>query len=185
MERRAKRQLIQRNRESRQIRAHLIHWDSSRWNQMTPDYRRIIDECTREYIRHLDSPLVGENNVVFRDPNMLRLVLILRAWQFGQSIGELVRVNPDETVLSKAWFELLLLNLMSRLDVTKDEVRPLNPEARPAELSKLDLEAEFLGELSALAGMTSELTTEQLAILSAILVMGKRENGVSYLMGSS
>jgi hypothetical protein len=91
IERSAKRQLIERNRQSKQIRTQLTHWDQFALKEMDAvEFRSLVDETTRQYIHHMDSPLTGENKLIFRDKNMLRLMLVLRAWQFGQSVESLV-----------------------------------------------------------------------------------------------
>ena len=64
MERSAKRQLIERNRETKQIRSSL-----GRWSKTLPIGRRAPAECatlirevTAAYIDFIDTPLDAENN---------------------------------------------------------------------------------------------------------------------------
>lgn len=199
IERCAKRQLIERNRQTKQIRAKLSHWDELAWAINVSEVRSLIDETTAQYIRHVDSPLTGENKLIFRDKNMLRLMLILRAWQFGQSVEALTTgkfdsidrpkfdtldtstqtsTNEDlkNNVLTRSWFELLLLNVIGRLDVEGGRLRTLDSTSiESLTLDELELQPQFLKEICALASSASEFTTEQLAIMSAVLVVRKED----------
>jgi hypothetical protein len=78
--------------------------------------------------------------------------------------------NMKQSVFSASWFELLLVGILSRLDVANSQLRPLNPEQPSIDLADLDLQPEFVGQLFALAHVTPELTTEQLAVMAALLV---------------
>lgn len=191
LERCAKRQLIERNRQSKLVRSRLTHWDALSWSTQE-NFRPFVDHLSRLYIKHLEAPMV-ENPLVC-EPNMLRLVLILKTWQFGQEVEAMGRstlkcfklivcfldsfepnVNLKNSVLSTTWFELLLLSILGRLDVANNQLRPLDLEHPSIDLADLELQPEFVGQLCALAHTTSELTTEQLAVMAALLVERRAE----------
>ncbi|KAI6184922.1 Zinc finger and Nuclear hormone receptor domain containing protein [Aphelenchoides bicaudatus] len=179
LERSAKRQLIERNRQSKMVRSRLNHWDSTCWSLKHEDLQLLADQLARLYIRHLEAPLV--ETPLVNEPNMLRLMLVLRAWQFGQeveAIDSTVEPNADlkQSVLSTTWFELLLLGILGRLDVQGNQLRALDLEQPSIDLNELDLQPEFVGQLFALAHATSELTTEHLAVMSALLVEQRMES---------
>jgi hypothetical protein len=66
--------------------------------------------------------------------------------------------------------------VIGRLDIEDGRLRTLDPNADSMSLEELELQQRFVDEICALAHAAPEFTTEQLAVMSALLVFRQTGN---------
>ncbi|KAI6193605.1 Zinc finger and Nuclear hormone receptor domain containing protein [Aphelenchoides besseyi] len=152
MERSAKRELIERNRKTKQIRQSFSHWDFRLpTNRNANEFDELIVGITSAFIKFIDSPQEIENNMQSsQEDGAQRLIPLLRVWYFAQAIQRHLNaqtLSPNDLLqlvsAEHGWFDLIFLDLIDQ-----------------------DLADEFC----ALAAIRPELTDEQWAVLGALMI---------------
>ncbi|KAI6226331.1 hypothetical protein M3Y99_01307000 [Aphelenchoides fujianensis] len=171
MERKAKRRLIESNREAREIRSSLEIWSS----RLPPGHADdeaadFVRAATASFVRFVDSPAEGGRE----DDG--RLLPLVRVWNFAQSLGEqppFATFSPNDVLrlvcAESGWFEVICLDWISRCDPDRRAIRRPNG-AGGVSLDGLQVGGRLVDELCALAATRPEFTDEQWAVAAAVLL---------------
>ncbi|KAI6193703.1 hypothetical protein M3Y96_01046900 [Aphelenchoides besseyi] len=181
MERSAKRELIERNRKTKQIRQSFSHWDFRLpTNRNANEFDELIVGITSAFIKFIDSPQEIENNMQSsQEDGAQRLIPLLRVWYFAQAIQRHLNaqtLSPNDLLqlvsAEHGWFDLIFLDLVSRCDSDERTINRPNygREDLGQLVDKLQIDQDLADEFCALAAIRPELTDEQWAVLGALMI---------------
>lgn len=177
-ERRAKRALIQHNRERKELLQQLEKIRKLAPARNLNDYQSLIQRVTAEYCKHIDAPLKMDSNFPFDDPAEQRHKLILeifkRTFQFASTMEFFQKISTSDPATSVkfmgAWMEVQLLLVAHRIDIVDGVLVDGNGDR--TKLDDFHLEPQLAKDLLLLAQLFRKLDLDnaQLAILSLALL---------------
>uniref|UniRef100_A0AC35FKU3 Nuclear receptor n=1 Tax=Panagrolaimus sp. PS1159 TaxID=55785 RepID=A0AC35FKU3_9BILA len=187
-ERSAKRQLIERNREKKELDQLTVQLKKSYPILPINEFKTLVDKVSKAYCTFIDIPLQMGPHFRFTDPaeqfSSLMILLLTRSFGFMKAFDGFQSISLEQNVdFIIGCLQIQILRTIHRIDsdsgnlIVENENVPKNSKTKNSEmpLSDFRLEKGFLEDLKSLAESfeVMQLTIEELALLSAFFSFPK------------
>lgn len=186
-ERTAKRQLIEKNREKKELEQLINQLKESLPNLPINQVKIFVDKISNSYCQWIDSPIKMDSNFRFQDPpeqlNVLMTPIFARTFAFLISLDEFKKINIDDlkksVFSSTGWLQIQILKTIHRIDtensillVETDPAQEIPSKIDGIPLNKIGLDKNLINDLKNLAESFGQIqmTTEEISLLSAAIL---------------
>ncbi|KAE9552356.1 hypothetical protein FO519_004439 [Halicephalobus sp. NKZ332] len=186
-ERNAKRQLIEKNREKKELDQLMGLLKESFPCLPINEVKSIVDNVSEAYCKWIDPSLKMDSNFRFQDPveqfNSLMTPTLARTFAFLKSLEGFSSLDLNQIreimTSSNGWLEVQILKTIHKIDVEnwlllieEDAPQGSPPRSPGVPLGNLRFEKNFIDDLKRISESFSNLqmTTEEIALLSAVIL---------------
>lgn len=189
-ERNAKRQLIEKNREKKELDQLMNQLKDSFPCIPINEVKSIVDTVTEAYCRWIDPALKMDSHFRFQDPmeqfNSLMTPLLARTFAFLKNLDGFKNLDLDQLqeviTSSNGWLEVQVLKAIHKIDVENwiFLIEEDLPQGSPSQkygipLGDLRFEKNVIEDLKRISESFSSLqmTTEEIALLSTVMLFSE------------
>jgi len=189
-ERNAKRQLIERNREKKELDQLMNQLKESFPCLPINEVKSLVDTMTESYCRWIDPVLKMDSNFRFQDPmeqfNSLMAPILARTFAFLKSLDGFKNLDLDQLkeiiTSSNGWLEVQVLKAIHKIDVEnwifmieEDPSQGSPTQKYGIPLGDLRFERNVIDDLKRIAESfsTLQMTTEEIALLSTVMLFSE------------